>query len=326
MRCKRPLRFVRLDEIGDRGVGTVTGCHHRDRADVPRAQRRPAAAARSGVTDRGLDCSSTNPTKSAPAATAAATSSGRVSPQILTSTLIAAPPPRARVAAPGCASGRCRPARRRRPRRGRLRRPARLSIPDSAIRRALAGSDAINRCCRAASISIVCRSRALTPITAASRPTARSHSAASCTSTTVSMPSSPASSISLRASASLTIARITRIASAPARRWAATCSGNSVKSLASAGSGELARASVRCSRLPPKSRAVHSTDIAAAPDRAYSAAVPAMLASGAIAPWEGEARLTSAITATWVPALSAAAKPRVGTGGAVRSLAPSDWR
>ena len=55
------------------------------------------------------------------------------------------------------------------------------------------------------------------------------------------------------------------MASAPAVRWAATCSGKTVNSLARAGRPAAARAWRRSARLPPKSRSATSTDIAAAP-------------------------------------------------------------
>ena len=138
-------------------------------------------------------------------------------------------------------------------------------MPDSATRITSRGSDDSSPSCRSRSISSVSRSRAFTPTTRAPIATARSISSRECVSTSASMPSSAAVSISRRASSSLTIARITRIASAPASRWAATCSGKTVKSLAMAGIETAARASRRWSSEPPKSRSAHSTDMHAAP-------------------------------------------------------------
>ena len=111
---------------------------------------------------------------------------------------------------------------------------------------------------------------------------------------------------------------MTRIASAPASRWAATCSVKTVKSFASAGSPAARRAAVRSPRLPPKSRSAHSTDMAAAPPAEYARAVSATSAAGAIEPCDGDARLISATTAMSGPAVSASAKPRAGSGAARR--------
>ena len=47
-----------------------------------------------------------------------------------------------------------------------------------------------------------------------------------------------------------------------------------------------------------------------------------MSASGAIAPCDGELRLTSATTATEGPAASASANPRVGSGASRRTSPP----
>ena len=154
---------------------------------------------------------------------------------------------------PGRASARCQPAPRRRRRRGRPRRPARLSMPDSAIRTAVRRQQAISWRWRSVSISIVCRSRALTSDRRGLRPT-RAPLEASCTSTSVSIPSSSARSIR---SARLGVAdhgqdHQDRVGAG--HPLGGDLLGEDVKSLASAGSGELARASVRCSRLPPKSR------------------------------------------------------------------------
>ena len=105
----------------------------------------------------------------------------------------------------------------------------------------------------------------MTPIIRAPRATARSTSAASLASTSTSMPSRRAVSDSRFASSSLTMPRITSTASAPAIRWRATCSGNTVKSFASAGIEIAPRAADRSSGEPPKSRSAHSTETQAAP-------------------------------------------------------------
>ena len=144
------------------------------------APARPARAARSSVTPRGLSATHTKPTRSAPAATAASTSCSRVSPQILTSTAHRRAPPPARPAAPGSriSDGADQHRVGAGVARGldvRPRGDARLGDPDD-VRRAgpRAAPAGASR-----STSSVSRSRALTPIMRGPRATARSTSAAS---------------------------------------------------------------------------------------------------------------------------------------------------
>ena len=134
-----------------------------------------------------------NPARSAPASAATATSSSRVSPQTLTSgrrrssrsfaagsgACIRAEPTRIASAPASSAAAPC----------------ARVLTPLSAIATRSAGIRATSASCVSRSISKVERSRALTPMTGAPEDTARSSSSASCASTSVSRPSSPASCI-----------------------------------------------------------------------------------------------------------------------------------
>ena len=227
----------------------------RRRAARCRVRRAPPSARR-GLSAR------MKPTRSAPASTAASTSSWRVRPHTFTSgrrriSRRAAPGSGARMsveptrtafapassAAAACARWR---SRSRRSGRGRAARaPAARAGRSGRSRRST-------------------RSRALTPITGAPSATARRTSSASCASTSVSRPSASASASRAAQAASSRSRRSSSAASAPASRASRRCSGVEKKPLASSGSATAARAARRSSQVPPK-RSSTSTDIARAP-------------------------------------------------------------
>jgi hypothetical protein len=101
-----------------------------------------------------------------------------------------------------------------------------------------------------------------------------------------------------------------------------------VKSLRSTGSPAADRAASRSVGEPPKySRSVR-TDRHVAPPAAYAVATSTGSRSGASGPFDGERRLTSAITATPPVAAvaSAAANPRAGGRSAAANRSPATSR
>ena len=74
--------------------------------------------------------------------------------------------------------------------------------------------------------------------------------------------------------------------------------------------------------MPPKSRSAQSTDIAAAPPAAYARAIAATSAAGAIAPCDGDARLTSAIDGDFALRPRARRRSRGPASGASRRMSP----
>src|SRR5437588_341841 len=90
-------------------------------------------------------------------------------------------------------------------------------------------------------------------------------------------------------------AAMSRMASAPYTRASRTWNSVTMKSLRSSGNDTAARAARRSSREPPKCTRSVSTEIAAAPPRAYACASCAGSRRGLIAPLDGLLRFTSAI-------------------------------
>ena len=200
---------------------------------------------------------------SAPAATATAASSARVTPQILTSVTVSPAP------APGAGSGSRMSAVPTSSASAPASRTARawsgVSMPDSATRRSPRGRRRSSSICRPRSISSVVRSRALTPMIGVPRSSARSSSCPECTSTSASISRSSAAWMRSAARLSSTSESSTRMASAPCTRASVTCQMSTKKSLHRSGTSTTARTAARSAYEPPKSRAEVSTEIAAAP-------------------------------------------------------------
>ena len=174
-------------------------------------------------------------------------------------------------------------------------------------------------------VSNVQRSRLLMPITRASTASARSSSAAVCTSTSAPRPSPLAAAIRSASSASSRIETIKRIASAPAARASHTWYSSIVKSFRSSGRSTAPRTSRRMSRLPLKYFSSVSTEIAAAPLAAYTRPSATGSKSVASTPRDGDAFFSSAMTRTPPGGGRSAASKSCGDG-TVRQSASSSSR
>ncbi len=240
-------------------------------ASTWRGSMRTIGAASTGATYRGLAGKKLNPSRSAPASTAAAASSARVMPQTLTH------------------SGRRRTDRsreklpqRRAPGSGALMKlsPTRNArTPIASKRRRSAGErkplsmTTVRSCGTSPSsarpvsseVAKVSRSRLLMPTTVASDWSARSSCSRVWTSTSAVISSSRPSATSSRNTSARSTAAIRRKASAPAARASYTWYGSKRKSFRRSGSCTRRRIAVRCSRLPSKKRSSVRTEIAAAP-------------------------------------------------------------
>ncbi len=283
----------------------------RDRPDPPTpppTASRPVSAARRRLA-RGLSGTSTNPARSAPAAAATATSSGRVSPHTLargrarssaslaagSGDVISVDPTRM-ASAP--ASSAAAPS-------------ALVRMPDSATTTRPGGIDATRSSWRRRSMANVSRSRALTPTTGASRAMARASSVASCASTRVSNPRSAATSMSPLAASSSRSRSSRSTASAPMRAGGLQVALGGEEALGQqrhlgggAGSGEIGPTAGKSLVDQHRDRRRTGPGVAAA--RAAGSA------SGRRSPAEGERRLISA-TAASPGAASAAANRAITT-------------
>ena len=117
--------------------------------------------------------------------------------------------------------------------------------------------------------------------------------------------------------------------SAPAPRSRSSCRASTTNSLARTGSETAARTSRRSSTEPPNQWGSHSTEMAAAPPAAYARARATASSPAAMAPADGDRRLTSAIRWRPGPASSSAigrgagaADDRAGQPGATERVQP----
>ena len=235
------------------------------------------------------------PTRSAPASTAASTSSWRVRPQTLTSgraisSASFAPGSAARISVEptSIAFGA-----------GELGRGALGARLDRGLGDRRSGRAAPRRAARAGgarSISNVERSRALTPITGAPSAVARASSSASCASTSVSSPSAAASRMSRRQASSSRSRRMSSAASAPASAAVRRCVRRARRSPSRAAAATSPRARRAGRPSVPANRVVDEhrhRPRAGSPRRRGATATTSP--PGRRSPAEGERRLNSAI-------------------------------
>eukprot|EP00160_Parvularia_atlantis_P017573 Unigene6100_Nuclearia_a/m.18689 Unigene6100_Nuclearia_a/g.18689 ORF Unigene6100_Nuclearia_a/g.18689 Unigene6100_Nuclearia_a/m.18689 type:complete len:330 (-) Unigene6100_Nuclearia_a:109-1098(-) len=187
---------------------------------------------------------------------------------------------------------------------------ARPVMPDSAASTTSPSREIISASDDVVFMSTVklCKLRLLTPITREPSASARRISSALFTSTSGSIPRARDVRINSRSSSSDRHATISSTVSAPATRASSTWYSSTIKSFRkNAGRASAptlrsiaARASRRSSRWPLNHVGSVRTEIAAAPACAYVRAVASASAPGAMSPLDGDARLISPITATWL--------------------------